>query len=536
MQPNPSPKTQEADPYLKPVIAFAKRVLNDGKDKWNETPLLADGIDTFTGEPIHWNWGDKDRVVSNLACQQNLMRVLSGLTQLTGEHRYRLAAISATRHALQNTRDDRALLYWGGHVAWDLINEQPFGHAAPTPKTFHHELKTNFPDWRFMFEADPINTGLSIRAIWDAQVKEWSCLDLSRHGMYDRPQRTTAMWSDEFKPKPNFFVGTGLSFINAGSDLILAAAELAILNAEPGARVWSRRLAERYITIRDPDTGLGGYQYSQLARDRAQAQFGPELGSLALEGTILDSGRTNKRYGTVAVCMLDLGHRLGPGPGDFFIKWAVEDLRAHQKHVFDSASGYCFTMLVSGKKLNPDVVKRKGYYQAKNFSPYRPGTPVIWAYAKASKLTGDKDLGRTAIRMLVDRGVLGQGSTLDRPVMQRCEGELDGTIIFTLLDLYRIAKNPVFLNQAKIIGSNIIKARFHRDAFLPSAQHIYTCFDYVEPLALLHLAGEIMDKSASLSSWSCGMSDFTAEHPAAVGKNPWNRIGIDELFYNKVKT
>jgi pectate lyase len=528
-----NPKYQEAQPYLAPVVAFAKRVLADGKDKWNETPLLADGIDTFTGEPIHWNWAGKDRVVSNLACQQNLMRLLSGLTHITGEHRYRLAGISACRYALQTCRDDRGLPYWGGHVAWDLIHEEHFGHAGP--KHFHHELKTNFPDWRFLFEADAAGTGQAIRAIWNAQVKEWSCLDLSRHGQYDIPLRTTPMWSDEFKPKPNFFVGQGLSFINAGSDLILAAAELAILNAEPGARVWSRRLSERYLAIRDPETGLGGYQYSQVAKDRAQTQFGPELGPLVLEGTILDSGRTNKRYGTVAVCMLDLGHRLGPGPGDFFTKWAVDDLRAHQKHVFDSASGFCFTLLVTGKKLNPDVVKRSGYYQAKNFAPYRPASPVIWAYAKAAKLTGDKDLGRSAIRMLVDKGVLGQGSTLDRPVMQRCEGELDGTMIFILLDLYRIAKNPVFLNQAKIIGSNIIKARFHRDAFLPTARHIYTCFDYVEPLALLHLAAEIMDKSAGMSTWSCGMSDFTAEHPDAAGKNPWGRIGIDELYYAKMK-
>ncbi len=531
MQPNP--KAQEAQPYLTPVVAFAKRVLADGKDKWNETPLLADGINTFTGEPIHWTWGGKDRVVSNLACQQNLMRVLAGLTHLTGEHRYRLAGISASRHAVQNCRDDHGLLYWGGHVAWDLINEEHFGHAGPA--NFHHELKTNFPDWRFMYEADPGNTAQSIRAIWDAQVKDWSCLDLSRHGQYDRPPRTTSMWSDEFKPKPNFFVGQGLSFINAGSDLILAAAELAILNSEPGARVWSRRLAERYLAIRDPETGLGGYQYSQVAKDRAQAQFGPELGALVLEGTILDSGRTNKRYGTVAVCMLDLGQRLGAGPGDFFTKWAVDDLRAHQKHIIDPATGYCFPMLVSGKKLSPDIVKRPGYYQAKNFAPYRPAPPVIWAYAKAARITGDKDFGRTAIRMLVDKGVLGTGSTLERPVMQRCEGELDGTLIFILLDLYRIANNTVFLSQAKIIGSNIIKARFHRDTFLPSAKHIYTCFDYVEPLALLHLAAHIMDKAAGLSSWSCGMSDFTAEHPVAIGVKPYNRIGIDELFYSKMK-
>jgi pectate lyase len=525
--------SMDHDKYLKPVIKFAERVLKDGRDRWHNTPLLADGIDSYTGKPIPWNWGGKDRAPSNLACQQNLMRVLVGLTHITGDAKYKQTALAATRHTLLNLKDARGLLYWGGHVAWDMIHQEKFGHAGP--EDFHHELKTNFPWYRFMYEADPAHTAQAIRAIWDAQIHDWQILDLSRHGAYDKPQRVRPIWTDEYKPGEPFFVGEGLSFINAGSDLILAAAELAVLNAEPGARLWARRLADRYIQIRDPQTGLGGYQFSQIPGDRAQKQFGPELGPNALEGTMLDAGHCNIRYGTVAVCMLDLGQRLGVGPGDFFTNWALDDLRAHQRHVYDSTTGLCSPMMTSGRKLTPDDIKRPGYYKARAFVPYAPASSVIWAYAKAALITGEKDFGRSAIRMLADRKVLGQGSTLDRPVPCDCRNELDPTVLFTLLELYRIKQDEAYLTQAKFIGDNIIRQRFHRDVFLPTERNIYTCFDYVEPLALLHLAGQIMGKSDGLPNWACGKSDFTAEHPAAVGKNPWNRIGIDTLLYSKVR-
>jgi len=50
--------------------------------------------------------------------QQPLLRILDGLTALTGEPKYRRAAEEATRHALQHLATPNGLLYWGGHLAW----------------------------------------------------------------------------------------------------------------------------------------------------------------------------------------------------------------------------------------------------------------------------------------------------------------------------------------------------------------------------------------------------------------------------------
>ena len=60
-------------------------------------------------------------------------------------------------------------------------------------------------------------------------------------------------------------MGKGLTFINAGSDLIYAAAMLSKFTSDPKPLEWAKRLAYRYVETRDPKTGIGGYQFSQMA-------------------------------------------------------------------------------------------------------------------------------------------------------------------------------------------------------------------------------------------------------------------------------
>lgn len=61
----------------------------DGYGK-EESPLFADGLHAESLEPARWLCRGETEVLSNFASQQPLMRLLDGLTALTGEPRWRL--------------------------------------------------------------------------------------------------------------------------------------------------------------------------------------------------------------------------------------------------------------------------------------------------------------------------------------------------------------------------------------------------------------------------------------------------------------
>ncbi|MBT4610264.1 MAG: hypothetical protein HOC05_09500, partial [Gemmatimonadetes bacterium] len=67
--------------FLDAVTAHVGTALERCRDRWGPaTGLLADGYNLKSREPGHW----EAAIVSDLSCQQNLIRSLDGLHQLTG--------------------------------------------------------------------------------------------------------------------------------------------------------------------------------------------------------------------------------------------------------------------------------------------------------------------------------------------------------------------------------------------------------------------------------------------------------------------
>jgi pectate lyase len=87
-------RTQADQARLKAVIQFADNVLEHGRDRNGEmpTPLLADGVNVDTLQPVQWVYKGQEWIPSNLASHQNLFRTLVGLSNLTGDRRYKQAA------------------------------------------------------------------------------------------------------------------------------------------------------------------------------------------------------------------------------------------------------------------------------------------------------------------------------------------------------------------------------------------------------------------------------------------------------------
>src|ERR1035437_9249509 len=80
---------------LDAVIKFTNNLLTEGKDVYSgkSTPLLVNGINVFTKEPVKWIFSNgEEAILSDFACQQNLMRVLVSVSNLTGDEKYKSAA------------------------------------------------------------------------------------------------------------------------------------------------------------------------------------------------------------------------------------------------------------------------------------------------------------------------------------------------------------------------------------------------------------------------------------------------------------
>ena len=315
---------------LDAVITFAKNVLADGKDFYSKqsTPLLVNGVNVFTKEPVTWTFpGGQVAVMSDFVCQQNLLRTLVSLTNLTGDTTFKNTAKELVKYYFAHLQDSSGLLEWGGHK---FIDMKTLTVVGPHEKGYVHELKNAFPYYDFWYEVNPAATVKFIEAFWNAHVYNWQALEISRHGHYGL--KIGDLWKNNFIQQQPFFETTGLSFLDAGNDLIYSGIKLYELSGDSGALCWAKRLAYQYVLARNPKTKLGAYQYTQPRRtaepeedkvtlslygDRAQRQFGPEYSSKVLEGTILLQRHAQTIYSTNAMMELQLVKELGKEGTDF---------------------------------------------------------------------------------------------------------------------------------------------------------------------------------------------------------------------------
>ncbi len=495
-------RTAQDDTRLRAVVTFAQNVLERGRDVYGDapTPLFVDGINVDTGAPVEWRFDGDVWVISNMANQQNLFRTLTGLTNLMGEPKYKDAAKAAIAHMFAHQRSKCGLLYWGGHQFVDLRTKKNVGRFDANC----HEFKNNFPFYALMWEVSPKATAEFLEAFWRAHILDWSVLDMNRHGRYGKTGETP--WGSPFSQPPPFFEGEGLTFINAGTDLIYAGGMYYHLAGHEKALTWALRLAEQYVRARHPETKLGVYQYSQPRRradppedpnapnytystfgDRAQRQFGPEFGAIALEGNLL---RGNPGiYSSNAIIQLQLAESLGEC-GKQLLQWTHEGMHAYAKHAYDPETNLLRPMWADGTDLTDFVIPRFGYY-GKEGTVIRPSpadTLMLFSYALGYRLTGDMLLWNTARGIARGHGLgdLGQKPGEDVAVALNTDNA-DPVVLFAVIELYRRTAHPDYLALARRIGDNILATRFHKGFFLPSERHINAEFDAIEPLALLTL-------------------------------------------------
>ena len=495
-----APAAQPAgDPYLAAVRCFADTVLTHGRDDYGKqsTPLFADGLHVETLEPARWQNRGETWVLSNFASQQPLLRLLDGLTALDGEPKYRQAAHEAARYALKHLQAPNGLLYWGGHLAWDLEGERPVGQGTDT-----HELKGHQPYYALMWRVDPQATGRLIEAIWAGHVLDWSLLDYNRHASVTKPVRP--QWDHQFNEDigvPFPAKGGNLSFANVTPPLLHGGTMLAVLADHRDALRWTRRLLYRWQQGKDPTTGLCGGQLSYRKQDRAQEALG-HVHPTINEAKIVASYHQTCRYHQLPLAQMQAGEALvaAGGPraevGRELIRWASEDLLTYARRSYDPATGKFIAMMTDGTPIQWRK-SRTGYYVPESFAPVKPDGIILWGYATAYRLTGER--GHWQMARAIAKGLdLGDLGEPDGPRALRLDGEVGNwRVIYALLELHRATGDRELLQLACRVGQRVVKMQTESGLF-PRPKRTFARTGDEAPLALLHLAAAIQGKRSRL--------------------------------------
>ncbi len=523
----------QSEPYLAAVQSFADTVLTRGRDRYGKrsTPLFVDGLHVETLQPATWKHRGETWVLSNFASQQLLLRLLDGLTALGGGPKYRQAAHEATRYALKHLQSPNGLLYWGGHLAWDLQEEKPVGQGSDT-----HELKGHQPYYELMWRVDPQATRRLIEAIWAGHVIDWSLLDYNRHASVTKQVRP--QWDQKFNAEvdvPFPAKGGNLSFANVTPPLLHSGTMLAVLADDRDALTWTRRLLFRWQQGKDPTTGLCGGQLSYRQQDRAREALG-HVHPTINEAKIVASYHQTCRYHQLPLAQMQAGETLLAAGGrraevgSELIGWASEDLLTYARRSYDPATGTFIAMMTDGTPIQWRK-SRTGYYVPDSFAPVKPDGIVLWSYATAYRLSGDRRHWLVARQIAQALGLPDLGEPGGQRAL-RLEADVDDwRVIYALLELHRATGDRALLELASCVGDRILKVQTQSGLF-PRPKRTFARTGDEAPLALLHLAAAIQGKRSLLPAALYDSRFFHCQYDGKLEKHQQKRA--DKRTYDNL--
>ena len=542
---------------LKAVTDYADLVLQDAADRdhpQNPSPLLAGGVNVYTKEQVKWIFPESPAfpqgrvaVWSDFSVQQNLMRVLAGLSNLTGDPKYKDSAKAQYAYYFAHLQDKSGLLQWGGHRFVDLKTLKGVGMRDGEPAS-PHELKNDYPYYDLMYEVNPAATVKFITGFWNAHVFNWHTMEISRHGEYGK--EPGARWENTFDDPAPFFDTLGLSFLDAGNDLIYSGATLYRLTGDKGALLWTKRLADQYVKARDPKTKLGAYQYTQPRQqhqpptdesrndftfseygDRAKRMYGPDFpGHLVLEATILFSQQATTIYCDNALMQIQAAQTLGDAGKDLLAS-TREGMDAFVNYALIPESNKLRPMLTDGTDLSGFVNKRNGYYGRKGrvLEPYPASPEFMLSYARAFMLTGDPTLWKMARSSAKAFGLGDIGETPGKSFqLNLATTNANAYALFSILDLYEQTHEDAYLEFGRAIGNNILKTYYHHGYFTPYEDTINANINAIEPFALLALDAAIKGTPDKVPYFINGFGFYAGFY--RFGQGQTREVSEDFLF------
>ena len=519
------------------AIRFAETVLKYGRDTYGEkhTPLFVDGLNIDTMKPPEKVYIFKLRsgpragqpwqplISSNLADQTNLMRFLLGLSNLTGDPRYKEAYKDALRYHFQHYQTDSGMLHMGHHRFVELQKDEYDGDGHPPG--FAHELKVNFPYYDLFFETDEGASRKLVEGIWNSHVKNWSNLDFTRHAGYNR-NWSEGIWDRQFDENIKGITGGALTFYDTACDLILAAGKLYQFSGDEKPLIWARRLLGRYIHSAHPKTGLPPYQHTQMGNrvaDQGLPENATEPTTLVYSGGA-KCGPPDALFGYGAVLLMRLGEELGQ-EGAFFSKSVHDYLKAYAKYAYNPEDNTFRPIVYDGTDLSGFVNKGDGYYGAKGtvLRPWKAHTGYLLSYSLCYRQTKDREIWDTLRGICRGNGLgdIGEAGG-NAPKLNLDTKEVEPDIIFSLVEIFRATDNRAYLDLASVVGGNILKTRYNAEKglFVHSRQHLIANLDTREPLALITLEAALRGQLEKVPTYDGNGRFMWARIRGMAGQSP----------------
>lgn len=193
-------RTQTRQPsFLDIVKRYADTMMEYGRDIYGptKTGLFLSALDRRTLKPLTIRplppggvrRGDRAglpwrRLVgANPQTDENLLRALYALSQITGELRYKKAADHQIKWFFTNAQSRvTGLLPWGEHLSWHVFLDQPVSSGTE----LIHEFARPWVLWDRSFELAPEASKHFAMGLWNHQIANHKTGGFDRHAPYDR--------------------------------------------------------------------------------------------------------------------------------------------------------------------------------------------------------------------------------------------------------------------------------------------------------------------------------------------------------------
>jgi len=204
--------------FLAVVRRYADTMIERGRDTYGPQPsgLLLSALDRTTLAPLKVRpappggirRGDRpgrawvEMNGANPMLDQNLLRVLYTLSEITGEARYAQVADEELTWFFQHTQSPKTgLLPWGEHLSWDVILDVPISGGDE----MMHEFARPWVLWDRCFALAPEASRRFALGLWEHQVANQKTGGFDRHAPYAEHGPVDGK---DFARHAGFYIGT----------------------------------------------------------------------------------------------------------------------------------------------------------------------------------------------------------------------------------------------------------------------------------------------------------------------------------------
>ena len=494
---------------------FAETAIKHGRDTYGKdhTPVFVDVLNVDTLRPPNHGNGLEGTVSSNFAYQQNLMRLLVGLSKFTGDTKYRDEAKKAVRHMFDHySHKGSGLFYWGVHCSIDVN-----GGTVKNPGGPVHEIKGVYPYYDLMYEVDPERTERFVKGFWAAHIKNWSDVFNDRHGVYRAINDLDNVWNwqKEWNDPPYWYNGKGgAPLLNASSDLIYAAIFLGRKKQDEKASLWGQRLFGQYAKGRNKVTRImpsGGFAYPRhtaLAKRWFPAAKDPQGNFYMGQWPYSCIGRDNFGLLRAAEHLAKAGDHEGSKE---MVNKLSEHLVAYARYAYVPEKNELTPILADGTDLSGYKMRHDGgpmtVYKNTILTAKPATTMFLPTYALAYRLSRNQALWKTLRDMCRGNGLGDIGEkTGAKPQLDTSCKSSEPYVVFALVELYKATDENAYLKFAEHICRNIIRQRHHPKSglFTLDKDHLACHLDCYEPMAFLTVAAAKENKLDLIPLWEHG--------------------------------